>query len=36
MVELFCNCSNDFNVEVLRKFIALQDFKKKSLVDALR
>lgn len=29
-------CSNEANIEVLKKFIALQDFKKTSLVDALR
>ncbi len=26
----------EFNIEVLKKFIALQDFKGKILVDALR
>ena len=28
--------SKEFNIDVLKKFIALHDFKGKSLVDALR
>ena len=32
----FSYCRKDFNVGVLKEFISLQDFTKKSLVDALR
>ena len=33
---LFSSSSKDFNLEVLRLFIRLQDFRGKSIVDALR
>ena len=32
----YCLYRKDFNIEVLKKFIALHDFKGKLLVDAIR
>lgn len=35
-VVRFSVCRKDFNIEVLKYFIGLHDFRGKSIVDALR